>query len=395
MPECELLIRYFYGKAAIYMKEIGFRVVVTICVVMLAVMAFMPVPAEAKTKKHLSAKSKTLTVGQEYTLKLKGLTKKEKQSNKSVRWKISDKSVAVFKGKTEYTVTLKARKTGTTKVTGIYKGKKYTCKITVQERTDGSEADNAYLENEADSAASGNTSAKLNATGATLFYFNEEDKNYIAPDTGHSSSFQFKVSGVPKDEIIRWSIQSTKSISAFMVSDDGNVYLWKDPAVLDGSESATVVAKLEDGTRLTATLQGYSERGIAVKKRMEEFHTKYITDSMTEYEKMETIAKYVESEYDYVLYQSDWRKMVISGGGDCYASRYLVKYLCDAEGIKALACLGENYDGDTLVKADGKMYIVVTGFDEPKPRRYMIMEMTEQTLRNVAEGSRIDLSYFD
>jgi hypothetical protein len=116
---------------------------------------------------------------------------------------------------------------------------------------------------------------------------------------------------------------------------------------------------------------------------------------MTEYEKMETIAKYVESEYDYVLYQYEWRKMLITGGGDCYASRYLVKYLCEGAGLKALACLGENYHGKTLVKADGKMYIVVTGFNEPKPRKYMIMELTETSLQNVAEGSRIDLSYFD
>ena len=116
---------------------------------------------------------------------------------------------------------------------------------------------------------------------------------------------------------------------------------------------------------------------------------------MTEYEKMETIAKYVEHEYDYVYYQSDWRYMVLSGGGDCYASRYLVKYLCDAVGMKALACLGDDYHGKTLVKADGKMYLTVTGFNEPKPRRYMIMELTDQTLQNVAKESRIDLSYFD
>jgi hypothetical protein len=334
-------------------------------------------------------------MGQEFTLKLKGLTKKEKQGKETVRWKISDKSVAVFKGTTNDTVTLRARKAGTIKVTGTYQGKKYTCKITVRERSKNSESDNVYLDNDTDSDASGNTSAKLNATGVVLYYFDEEDKNYLTPDAEHKSSFQFMVSGVPKDETIRWSIQGSESSSAFMVSGDGNVYLWKDPAVLDGCESATLVAKLEDGTKLTAALRGYSERGIAVKNRMDEFQSKYITDGMTEYEKMETIAKYVESEYDYVLYQPDWRKMVISGGGDCFASRYLVKYLCDAEGIKALACAGENYHGDTLVKADGKMYIVVTGFNEPKPRRYMIMEMTEQTLQKVAEESRIDLSYFD
>lgn len=87
--------------------------------------------------------------------------------------------------------------------------------------------------------------------------------------------------------------------------------------------------------------------------------------------------------------------MVISGGGDCYASRYFVKYLCEALGIKALALLGEKFDGKTLVKADGKMYVVVTGVNEPKPRRYLIMQPSDENLQNIAKLSRIDLSYFD
>jgi hypothetical protein len=377
------------------MKEIGIKVVVTICAVMLVVAAFAPASVEAKTKKQLSAKSKTLTVGKEYTLKLKGLTKKEKQSSKKVTWKISDKSVAAFKGKTKYTVTLKARKVGTTKVTGTYKGKKYTCKITVK-KASATSGSGSTTSSETTTSSSKNTKAKLNTTGVTRYYFDEEYKDYITPDSAHKSSFQFKVSGVAEDEIIHWSIVSSRSpSSSFIVSDEGYVHFWTEPVALDGYESATVVAKLEDGTKLTATLKGYSELGIAVKNKMDQFQAEYISDSMTEYEKMETIAKYVESEYDYVLNQYEWRKMLITGGGDCYASRYLVKYLCEGAGLKALACLGENFDGKTLVKADGKMYIVVTGFNEPKPRKYMIMELTETSLQNVAEGSRIDLSYFD
>ena len=190
-----------------------------------------------------------------------------------------------------------------------------------------------------------------------------------------------------------WSIEESGSV--FKVDENGRVYLWRDPAVLDEEETATLVARLSDGTVLKAKLHGYSERGIAVKKKMDDFTAEYLTDGMTEYEKMEAIARYVEHEYDYVLYQPDWRYMVISGGGDCYASRYFVKYLCEAVGIKALALLGDNFHGKTLVKADGKMYITVTGFDEPKPRRYMIMQPSEENLQNIARQSRLDLSYFD
>lgn len=121
----------------------------------------------------------------------------------------------------------------------------------------------------------------------------------------------------------------------------------------------------------------------------------YITSDMTQFEKMETIAKYVEQEYDYVLYQFDWRYMVISGSGDCFSSRYFVKCLCESVGMKALSCIGEDYHGNTLVQADGKMYIVVMGFNEPRSRRYMILQPSDENLQNIAKQSRIDLSYFD
>lgn len=351
----------------------------------LTVMMLASVPAEAKAAKRLTEKSKSLSVGQEFKLKLKGLSKKEKKSKRKVSWRISDKSVVVFKGKTKYGVTVRARKTGAVKVTGIYKGKKYSCRIKVVRNDGGSEEKNC--------AQSGR--AKLNASEVDLYYLTDEDRKYITQQSGHVSSFQFTVSGVAKDESIKWSIETGKNGDCFHVTDDGNVSLIIDPSNFDEASDAVLIAELEDGTKLKAALHGYSERGMAVKKVIEDFKNNYITSDMTQYEKMETIAKYVEHEYDYVLYQSDWRYMAISGGGDCYASRYFVKYLCETVGIKALACIGEGYDGNTLVKADGKMYIVVTGFNEPRPRRYMLMELTDQALQNVAKGSRIDLSYFE
>lgn len=226
-------------------------------------------------------------------------------------------------------------------------------------------------------------------------YILDEDRPYITQASGHISSFQFEISGVPKDEIVRWSIEQGSNSDFFQVTDNGKVSLVIDPSDFDEAIDATLTAKLENGTKLKARLHGYSERGIAVKKAFEDFDKKYIIPNMTQYEKMETIAKYVEYEFDYVPYQPDWRYMVISGGGDCYASRYFVKYLCEAQGIKALALLGENLHGKTLVKADGRMYIVVTGIDEPKPRRYMIMQPSDENLRNISKQSRIDLSYFE
>lgn len=94
----------------------------TVCLAftaILIVMMFVSVPVEAKAAKRLTEKSKSLSVGQEFKLKIKGLSKKEKKSKRKVSWRISDKSVVVFKGKTKYGVTVRTRKTGSVKVTGI------------------------------------------------------------------------------------------------------------------------------------------------------------------------------------------------------------------------------------------------------------------------------------
>lgn len=363
---------------------------VCVVIMLLAVaLAFPTVNAEAKSGRRLSAKTKTLSVGQDYTLKLKKLSKKDRKSAKKVKWAVSDKKVLAVKKKTKYGITVHARSIGEAKVTGKYKGKKYSCMVKVTGEVEETDEE----KDEDIKPQSGK--AQLNASEIDLYYMADEDKKYITPESGHNYSYKFKVSGVPKDEIIRWSIETDKRVNCYHVTDDGEVYLFIDPSNYDESNDATLIAKLENGKKLTARLHGYSERGIAVKKIIDDFVAKYITSDMTEYEKMETIAKYVEHEYDYVLYQSDWRYMVLSGGGDCYSSKYFVKFLSEAVGMKALACLGDDYHGQTLIKADGEMYITVTGFNEPKPRRYMIMKLSDKALQNVAKCSRIDLTYFD
>ena len=365
------------------------RAMLTLVIGMMFMGMTTSLPVNAASVRKLSASSKKLSVGQEYTVKLKGLSKKDKKSKKTVLWSISDKRTVVFKQKGKYSVKVRARQAGTAKVTGIYRGKKYTCKITVGNARNIEDEEDS---NSGEDASSGKTDCKLNAFDVTLYYIADEDKAYISQDSKHNQAYQFRVSGKSADDV-HWSI--AENDSPFKISYDGKVYLWRDPARFDEEITSTLVAKLSDGMVLKATLHGYSERGIAVKKKMDEFSANYITADMSEYDKMESIAKYVEHEYDYVLYQSDWRYMVISGGGDCYASRYFVKYLCEALGIKALALLGEKFDGKTLVKADGKMYVVVTGVNEPRPRRYLIMQPSDENLQNIAKLSRIDLSYFD
>lgn len=368
----------------------------TILRLVIAVMAFsilwsvcFPLSAEAKSRR-LSAKSKSLSVGQEYTIKMKGISTKDKRKGRKVKWRVSDKSVTVIKGKKNYSITLRARKAGKVKVSGIYQGKKYTCNVVVKDKTDtGQDADEADTESEAE-----NTEIHLNASEVTIHYLSDTDKKYLSESKNHIYSYQFKVEGIKKSEYVGWSIESDSKVSCFKI-DRGRVYMWKNPGYEQKCEEARVVARLENGSRVTAKLYGYSERNIAVEEVVNDFVSRNLTADMTEYEKLEAIAAYVSHDYEYQLYQPDWLLMVLSGSGDCFSSRCFVTYLCRAAGIMAVPCVGDNLDGMTLAKADGKLYVVLTGFNDSQPRKYRVYEPPAASLQSIVTGSHIDLSYFD
>lgn len=53
-----------------------------------------------------------------------------------------------------------------------------------------------------------------------------------------------------------------------------------------------------------------------------------------------------------------------------------------------------NVYGQTLVFADGKFYLVITGYNEPKSRKYTMYEISGEALEKLAEENLIDLNHF-
>ena len=76
---------------------------------------------QAASNIKISKKKKTLRVGDKYTLKITGTSKK-------VKWTSSNKKVATVNSKGK----VKAKKKGTATITAKVGGKKYKCKITVK-----------------------------------------------------------------------------------------------------------------------------------------------------------------------------------------------------------------------------------------------------------------------
>ena len=326
--------------------------------------------AEAKTKLKLATEKKTIAVGQTYKLQLKGVSGKP-----NVKWKTNKKMVVSIVKKKGNTVTLKAKKKGSAVVIAVYKKKQYKCRILVKEKK---------------KAATDNP--MLSSKNVTLYYLSDTYKNYIKYDRRHLREYRFRVSGTKK-KVKKWKITG-KGADYFRITDYGLLQMDWEPAYIEPCVTATVTALLEDGRKLTASVKAYSELNIYMDKVFTNFEKQYITPAMTEKEKAEKAAWYISAISDYELYNNNWFDIFIKGKGDCYASRYAVQYMCSHMGIKALACRNYDAHGQTLVFADGKFYLVITGYNEPKPRKYTMYEISGEALEKLAEDNLIDLNYF-
>ena len=338
-----------------------------------ALMFLLPgISAEAKTKPKLEARKQTTAVGQKCQLKLNGVPGRAK-----VKWKTSNKRVVSITKRKGNTVTFKTVKKGMAVVTATYKKKKYQCRVTVQAgKKKKPVADHPVL----------------NSSDVTLYYLSEEYKDYLTYDSSHLREYRFRVSG-RKKEVRDWEITGDGA-NYFEITDYGLLRMDWEPAYVEPCVKATITAMLEDGRKLTAAVRAYSETNIYIDKLFADFERRYITPSMTTKEKAEKAAWYISTTSDYELYNYNWLDIFLKGKGDCYANRYALQYLCNYMGIKAVACRNLDDHGKTLVYADGRFYVIVTGFNEPKPRPYGIYEISGGALEDLAEKNKFDLDYF-
>ncbi len=305
-----------------------------------------------------------MTEGQTYTISLKGVPKKAR--TKKLKWSTGNKQVVSISRKNGSEAVLRAKKAGKATIKVIYKGKSYKCKVTVKKKKDKKDA----MGNEEHPA--------LNATEVELHYTKDYAVPYIGKNPANNYSFQFKVTGT-KATVKSWSLEGDKKIkNRYLLTDDGTIKMSFGNDIGEAYSECTVKAHLSDGTELIARVKGYDDIALYVQSVFNKFKATYITDNMTEYGKMEKAAWYLSAEYGYRLYQADWCEYIVTGSGDCMASRYAVMYLCRYLGLHAAACPDLDSHGDTVVRADGKVYLVTTGYQGEKPRYYQIVEMSRE-----------------
>lgn len=234
----------------------------------------------------------------------------------------------------------------------------------------------------------------LNASFVELHYIPDYAVSYIGKNPTYNYSYRFAVSGT-EEEVRGWGIEGdTAAKNCYRIDAKGLIYMIHGSGdYREEYSECTVKAELTDGTLLTAAVRGYDDVNAYIRNTIADFQKTYITDNMTEYEKMDKAAWYLSAFYEYRVAQPSWTEYLVTGSGDCQASRYAVMYFCRELGLKAAACGDFDSHGQTIVRADDKAYLVTTGYGNPKSRYYEIKEITREEFDTINEKNHINPEY--
>lgn len=219
----------------------------------------------------------------------------------------------------------------------------------------------------------------VNADTIDIYYIPDSYGNNVTlPDT-YKSSYQIETGGAAGDV----TYKVTNGYAA-KVSDTGLIepYYWLNESTQRKTYYAgTAKIKVSDGTNfkvITVNVHDYST--IYVKEVEESFVRENITDDMTDYDKLKAITEYVAHTYNYSAGYSSATDMIMSGGGDCWASCGLIRDLCTLVGLESyirvanqdpLAGSGHR---NVIVRCAEKIYIADAGYSGSAPRYYALRE---------------------
>ncbi|MGN0443769.1 MAG: leucine-rich repeat protein, partial [Acutalibacteraceae bacterium] len=116
-------------------------------------------------------------------------------------------------------------------------------------------------------------------------------------------------------------------------------------------------------------------------KKMNDYIKSKISSTMTNKQKMNKICQF-PTMFDYSADYSSATGMIISGGGDCWASTDAIIKICKKLGIDAWVRNGNKDPGagsghiNAMAKSDGEYYELEAGFNQKAPRDYIVTKRT-------------------
>ncbi len=241
-------------------------------------------------------------------------------------------------------------------------------------------------------------SLSLNYERADIYVLDEDYKEAMGEiPSGYPLSVQLAVNS--SSDSVYWYVSEGESVSVDrngLVTPNTETWYWYgsfgttfppeegqvptsiEVSYITGESTVTCVV---DGVRLSAVINVVDYSNVYADEKIKAYIDANITDSMTDYEKLDKACQYAAS-FDYSVDYSGYKTMVIFGGGDCWASTTLITYMCNEFlGIDAAVRYAVNDPGagsghrNAIACIDGKYYEAEAGFVQTAPRSYYIREL--------------------
>ena len=136
-------------------------------------------------------------------------------------------------------------------------------------------------------------------------------------------------------------------------------------------EGNSTVAAVTDGVTYIFNVHAVDYSEVYCSEVMDAYISSNISDDMTDLEFMKAICRFAAG-YDYSVYYSNARDMIILGGGDCWASVDATLLMCEKLGIKAWMRYAHNDPGagsghrNVVAQLNGKYYELDAGYYSSK-----------------------------
>ncbi len=228
----------------------------------------------------------------------------------------------------------------------------------------------------------------------SLFFIDDWEKDYLTLPSDCKESFRLKVSGASDVKYV--AVENGVNVSETGLITPkvktfywygGVGYSWK----MAGTEPDEITHEVQSGMhtvvveadsyvfRITVNVYDYGE--YYAEKAMDKFVSDNIRSGMTTEQKLDAIAKYVASK-EYDASYSSATGMIVSGGGDCWASTDVIIKLAKKCGLDAWERnanrdFGAGSGHMNAMVYDGKNYYEVeAGYAEKAPRGYTVKKRT-------------------
>lgn len=232
----------------------------------------------------------------------------------------------------------------------------------------------------------------INSQNVSLYYLEDWAKDYISMPSQYKQSFQLSVSGAsnvsystvgasPKVQVSSTGLITPRITYFYWYGNIGYSYRLSDSEpdeiTADVSYGETTVRVVADGKTFDVKVNLLNYARAYADKVIDDYLAANVTSNMTTEEKLNKIAKFVADREYSVRYQS-YTGLIVSGGGDCWASTNTIIEMADRIGLDAWSRNGNRDLGagsghmNAMVYDGTNYYEVEAGYYQEAPRDYSV-----------------------